>query len=59
MKIIKTSNYNKISQSNQFGNQEPKRSNDYHKDQTTKEKTDKKVKEKKKKKEIYIKPFPR
>ena len=39
MKIIKTSNYVKINQTNQFGNPEPTRANDWPKDQTTKERT--------------------
>ncbi|HUS49506.1 MAG TPA: hypothetical protein VMZ91_05040 [Candidatus Paceibacterota bacterium] len=50
MKIIKTKNY-KESQSSEFGQEEPKRANDIdkNKDQTTKERTDENLKEKKEK----------
>ena len=48
MKIIKSKNY-KISQTSEFGQEEPKRANDIdkNKDQTTKDRTDENLKKKK------------
>ena len=50
MKIIKTKNY-KFSQTSEFGQEEPKRANDIdkNKDQTTRERTDENLKDKKEK----------